>query len=212
MAESTNYFEKVWQERVKNEDDYKPPAQKARLDKLENSLKALTQQSVVLDYGCGFGEFTELISKQGFKTFGLDTSPTVVKRNNERFSDIEFVCAPTIPCEIANDTFDMIWCSEVVEHVHDTNAIFSEFSRLLKPNGYLVLTTPYHGWFKNLLLITLGFERHFNVEWDHIRFWTRKSLTQMALKHGLTPKKWSSVGRIPICAMSYYVTFKKQID
>ena len=58
--------------------------------------------------------------------------------------------------------------------------MLKELNRVLKPGGVLILTTPYHGLIKNLLLVLFNFDRHFNdLNGGHIRFFTVRSLTNL---------------------------------
>ncbi|HLJ91629.1 MAG TPA: methyltransferase domain-containing protein, partial [Gemmataceae bacterium] len=135
-----------------------------------------------------------------------------IEFNRRDFPALEFVQLEQDHVPLPDQSFDAIWCSEVIEHVYDVHAIFAEFARLLRVGGRLILTTPYHGWLKNLLVITFGFDRHFDVEWPHIRFWTKRSLTKIAGAHGLKPVTWDSVGRIPCLAKSFFVVFERRAD
>jgi 2-polyprenyl-6-hydroxyphenyl methylase/3-demethylubiquinone-9 3-methyltransferase len=167
----------------------------------------------VLDYGCGRGEFTVYLASLGFRVAGLDLSSEAIRFNQQDFPQLEFVQVDgDEPAPFEDGGFDAIWSSEVIEHVYDVHAIFAEFARLLRPGGKLVLTTPYHGWLKNVLVVTFGFERHFNVEWQHIRFWTRKSLTKVAGDHDLRAIEWNSIGRVPMIAKSFLAVFERGIS
>src|SRR5512147_1690274 len=46
------------------------------------------------------------------------------------------------PLQFAPATFDVIICSEVIEHVYSPDDLLDEIARLLKPKGYAILTTP----------------------------------------------------------------------
>ena len=188
------------------------PTTPARKQLLHRYLNDLPQGSRVLDYGCGRGEFTDYLATLGFRVAGVDLSALAIEFNRRDFPALEFVQLEQDHVPLPDQSFDAIWCSEVIEHVYDVHAIFAEFARLLRVGGRLILTTPYHGWLKNLLVITFGFDRHFDVEWPHIRFWTKRSLTKIAGAHGLKPVTWDSVGRIPCLAKSFFVVFERRAD
>ncbi len=99
----------------------------------------------ILDVGCGRGWLTSLLSSFGHFT-GLEPVPEVVAYARSLFPSLEFVVS-TPENYIANQafkTFDLIICSEVIEHVHHDEQFqfLFDLSRLLKPKGCLVLTTP----------------------------------------------------------------------
>lgn len=189
---------------------HKDPTTPERQQKLRRYLHDLPPGSKVLDYGCGRAEFTAYLASLGFRTVGLDLSEQAIQFNRRDFPSIEFVLSrANEPCSFVAGHFDAIWASEVIEHVYDVHAIFAEFSRILRVGGKLIVTTPYHGWLKNILIVTFGFERHFDVEWQHIRFWTKRNLTKVAGAHHFKPLVWDSVGRVPWLAKSFFVVFER---
>lgn len=210
MHDPTTLHDAAWTTTADRNRLYKDPTTPARKAKLAQALAGLPKDGRVLDFGCGRGEFTEFLASKGYRAVGADLSPEAIRFNQRDFPNIEWsTIEADKPTPFATASFDAIWCSEVVEHVYDVNGIFAEFSRLLKPGGLLVVTTPYHGWLKNLLVVTLGFDSHFDIEGQHIRFWTKKSFGKIAGKHGLSPILWDSVGRVPWLARSFFVVFKK---
>ena len=210
MHNATSLHDDGWAATASRDLLYRDPTTPDRKRLLSRCLSHLPPGSKVLDYGCGRGEFTEYLASLGYRAVGMDISPNAIAFNRRDFPELEFVEADIdghAPFE--DGLFDAIWCSEVIEHVYDVHAIFAEFSRLLRVGGRLLLTTPYHGWLKNIVLVTFGFERHFDVEWQHIRFWTKRSLSKVGNDHDLRPIVWASVGRIPLLAKSFFVRFKR---
>lgn len=213
MADLKGLHDAGWAQTADRAALYADPTTPARKSRLRRYLADLPPKSRVLDYGCGRGEFCEFLRGIGFSVAGLDLSPVVIEYNRRDFPDMEFeVTEAGQPAQFPDESFDAIWCSEVIEHVYDVNAIFADFARLLQPGGKLLVTTPYHGRLKNLILALFGFEKHFNVEWQHIRFWTRKSLAKVAAAHGLRPVAWDTVGRVSWLAKSFFAVFRKDND
>jgi 2-polyprenyl-6-hydroxyphenyl methylase/3-demethylubiquinone-9 3-methyltransferase len=69
---------------------------------------------------------------------------------------------------------------EVVEHVYAPRSFAATIFDLLEPGGIAVLSTPYHGYLKNLAIAALnGFDKHVNPLWDygHIKFWSQRTLS-----------------------------------
>ena len=75
----------------------------------------------------------------------------------------------------ADGAFDLVWASEVIEHVSDTARWLSEVRRVLTPGGVLLITTPSHG---RLRLALGGLERFSEPLGDHLHLYTRRSLTE----------------------------------
>lgn len=91
--------------------------------------------------------------------------------------------------------FDVCYCSEVIEHLLDVAGFVREIHRVLAAGGLLLVSTPYHGWLKNLALVTLNFEGHFDVTGQHIRFFTPSSLTATLQAGGFCVDRVTGLGR-----------------
>jgi hypothetical protein len=75
------------------------------------------------------------------------------------------------------------------------------FARKLLPvGGYLVISTPYHGYLKNIALSIFNkWDKHHTVLWHggHIKFWSRKTLTQLLQDNGFEVVGFVGAGRFP---------------
>jgi len=112
----------------------------------------------VLEIGCGDGYSLELFKKEynecNYK--GVDISEKALaickdKGFDVKLGDIE----KEIPYE--DNSFDFIIAGEVIEHIHEVDKFVSEISRILKPNGILVITTPNLTCWYNRIFMFLGF-------------------------------------------------------
>lgn len=122
-------------------------ARKHLLDFVEKNLDF--QGKVGLDAGCDGGFLTFYLVKNGAKKiYGIDLSPGFIKKNIKnakkwkltgktffRVGDVE-----KLPYK--DKSFDFIVCSEVLEHVENPKKVISEFKRVLKKGGVVLLTTP----------------------------------------------------------------------
>ena len=72
-----------------------------------------------------------------------------------------------------------------------------------------MLTTPFHGRLKNLVVALQYFDRHFNnVDGGHIRFFTRVALRALLLRFGFTEVSFHTIGRVPALAKSMFVVYQ----
>jgi 2-polyprenyl-6-hydroxyphenyl methylase/3-demethylubiquinone-9 3-methyltransferase len=146
----------------------------------------------------------------GYEAEGVDISSVVINDNKNKFPDMKFnLVTPDTRIPYPDASFDVIFCSEVIEHLYDVNFAFSEFDRLLRPGGLLMLTTPYHGLIKNIVIALRYFDQHYRIDWQHIRFFTKESLGGMCLNHNFKPFRWWRVGRIGPLARSFFVSCRK---
>jgi 2-polyprenyl-6-hydroxyphenyl methylase/3-demethylubiquinone-9 3-methyltransferase len=76
---------------------------------------------------------------------------------------------------------------------------------LLEPGGVAIISTPYHGYLKNLAIALMGeMDRHYTALWDHghIKFWSTRTLGQLLTEVGFKKIEFIRVGRIPALAKS----------
>jgi ubiquinone/menaquinone biosynthesis C-methylase UbiE len=133
----------------------------------------------VLDLGCGEGDFAAAAVQAGAaEAVGVDVAAEAIRRARARHPDLRFERVDdTLP---ENDAgFDLIWCSEVLEHVLDTARLLSEARRVLRTGGTLLVTTPAHGLRRRLGLALRGWEEHFDPRGPDLRFYTARSLTDL---------------------------------
>jgi len=132
----------------------------------------------VLDLGCGEGDFAAAAAKAGAEVLGVDVAAEAIRRARSRHPDLRFErVQETLPAQDA--TFDLVWCSEVLEHVLDTARLLSEARRVLRTAGVLAVTTPAHGRLRRLRLAVTGWERHFDPRGADLRFYTARSLREL---------------------------------
>ena len=99
---------------------------------------------------------------------------------------------------IFKEKFDAIVSLEVVEHLFDPKKFVRQMKNCLKPGGIFVLSTPYHGYLKNLSIAFLGkFDSHVSPLWDggHIKFWSKKTLTKLLNDEGFHDIQFEGAGR-----------------
>jgi SAM-dependent methyltransferase len=88
--------------------------------------------------GCGTGWLTSILSEFG-KVVGVDLAPEAARK---RHPNIQFIGADITNWQPELDHFDVVVSQEVIEHVNDQAGLIGVIHRLLRPGGYLILTTP----------------------------------------------------------------------
>jgi SAM-dependent methyltransferase len=131
----------------------------------------------VLDLGCGAGRFVRAVQDHGAHPIGVEIAEAALQRARANAPDADLRLAdPDQPLPLEDGEIDLVWCSEVLEHVADTAHTLSEIRRVLHSGGRLLLTTPYHGRVRDTAIALARFERHFDPLGQHLRFYTRRSL------------------------------------
>jgi len=159
----------------------------------------------ILDLGCGNGWLTNYLIEKGYDVYGIDASVTGIeiaqKKNPTRFFLQDFTKG-TLPAELRSIKFNTIVSTEVIEHVYDPRGYIDNCKNILASSGggELILSTPYHGYLKNLALsITGKMDHHFTALWDggHIKFWSVKTITALLKEKGFQDINFVGCGRIP---------------
>ena len=166
----------------------------------------------ILDLGCGNGSVTKYVKSIGYYVEGIDPSIQGIEIARIESPDIKFYVGDTSKSMTFDEKYDLIYSLEVIEHVYDPYDYMNFLASNLRNNGVAIISTPYHGYFKNLVLALTGkLDAHFTALWKngHIKFWSKKTLSFLSSTQGLTLIQFTRVGRIPILAKSMIVVLKK---
>tara|TARA_Y100000022_G_scaffold200724_1_gene217824 strand:+ start:4323 stop:5030 length:708 start_codon:yes stop_codon:yes gene_type:complete len=151
----------------------------------------------ICDVGCRNGKFTGLIkSKHNCNIIGIDGSEYALSRAKKlNFDDLLLVDDFSKDnLKIRDNSFDLIICKDVFEHLINPNHLVGEIHRILKPNGLLLSHVPNHfpfwGRLKFLIENNLDTFRYFpssgRDDFPYIRFFTLKSMIKMFAKNNLS--------------------------
>jgi 2-polyprenyl-3-methyl-5-hydroxy-6-metoxy-1,4-benzoquinol methylase len=156
----------------------------------------------VLDLGCGNGSLSQQIAKQGHEVIGVEDSSSGVLYASQNFPECSFLNASVydLPYSDLGNTFDLVLSIDTIEHLLYPRELLRAAKRCLKPAGNLIITTPYHGYLKNLAIALLGkVDRHFNPLWDggHVKFFSAKTLTHLVEQEGFVNCQFKFAGRLP---------------
>jgi SAM-dependent methyltransferase len=153
----------------------------------------------VLDLGCGAGRFVRVLAEAGADPVGVEIAEGALARARRNLPGADLRLAePDGTLPLAHGECDLVWCSEVLEHVADTAYLLTEARRVLRPGGRLLLTTPDHGRLKAVLIALARFEAHFDPLGDHLRFYTRRSLATTLDATGFTVTAITVAGGLPL--------------
>jgi SAM-dependent methyltransferase len=157
----------------------------------------------ILDIGCGNGYWVGEFLSRGLRAVGVDPSSegiAIARAAHPTGRFEQLTVAPDILGQLDEEPFDIVFSTEVVEHLYDPRAWAAGAFNALKPGGRIVCSTPYHGYWKNLALAIAGrWDGHANPLWDggHIKLWSRNTLSQLLREAGFVDLKFRGAGRLP---------------
>jgi len=164
----------------------------------------------VLDLGCGNGSLSNELARSGMQVTGVDFSDSGIARARANYPKVRFeqqdLCLPLDASY--HQQFDAVISTEVIEHLLLPRKLMQNARAALKPGGLFIVTTPFHGYWKNLLLaLTNGFDAHWHPLRDHghIKFFSRDTLTTLFTESGFASLEFRTAGRIPLIAKSMIV-------
>jgi SAM-dependent methyltransferase len=154
-------------------DDPGPPP-----EHLAQFVAELPEAEHALDLGCGDGRLTAGLRANAVTA--ADVSAVALRRAARHLPGAEIASlVPDEPLPFVDGEFELVLCTETIEHVRDVQLFLSEVRRVLRPGGGLALTTPDHGRRTALRMLRNGFESEFDPLSPHLRFFTGRSLTQL---------------------------------
>jgi 2-polyprenyl-6-hydroxyphenyl methylase/3-demethylubiquinone-9 3-methyltransferase len=154
----------------------------------------------VLDVGCGEGRFTAELANAGARVVGVDVAEEPLRRARARHPELDLrLLAGEDGWELEDAAFDVVWAGEVIEHVADTAAWLSEVRRVLRSGGSLLMSTPAHPrlTLMRLVLSKRAFAGHFEPRGEHLRFYSRETLTRLISDFGFERIDVRSAGGPP---------------
>lgn len=104
------------------------------------------EQRCVLDLSCGTGYGSDYLGAYAGRIVGIDCAPEVVAKDRADYprSNVSFLAMDACALAFRDASFDGIVSQDTIEHIQDDCRFVSELTRVLKPNGVLVIFTP-HG-------------------------------------------------------------------
>jgi 2-polyprenyl-3-methyl-5-hydroxy-6-metoxy-1,4-benzoquinol methylase len=183
-----------------------------RLDYIIQHIQSLKKEGLkVLDVGCGNGNISRAIASLGYTVKGIDLSSESIEtaKKLNTFDNASFEC---IDAEkfVGKEAFDVIVCSEVIEHLNHPEVLLKTISQIISPDGIVIITVP-NGYGPREFLVTkpvqklnasgfakvivglkrlLGYKNAMvqsnNPDLTHIQFFTKGSLKQLVSQFNLS--------------------------
>ena len=163
----------------------------------------INKYGLMLDVGCGEGRhiFGVMQNYPDMKCIGLDMDQDSLNRAEEGYEyfksisnvDANFMKGSAYSLPFPNDSFDLIVCSEVLEHLHEYNDAVKEIHRVLKPGGKFYASVPASWPEKICWKLSIEYQ---NQPGGHLRIFNQKKLVSEIEKLGfkiLSSEKFHSI-------------------
>jgi SAM-dependent methyltransferase len=152
----------------------------------------------VLDLGCGAGRFLAALREAGAEAVGVELAEAAAERAraNVPGADVRLL-EPDGSLPLGHGEIDLVWCSEVLEHIPDVSHALLEVRRVLKPGGRALITVPFHGRVQAAAVALTRFDAHFDPLGQHVRFFTRASLAAALENAGFEDVDITAAGGLP---------------
>ena len=181
--------------------------------RLLGSLNAPPAERRLFELGSGNGSVANALTELGWDVTGVDPSTEGIAQAQAAYPELKLATGSAYD-DLAGqyDRFPVVLSLEVVEHVYAPRDYARTLFDLLSGGGTAILSTPYHGYWKNLALALTGkMDAHFTALWDHghIKFWSRRTLSELLREAGFVDIRFERVGRVPALAKSMIAVARK---
>ena len=197
-------------------DNADPPHQPLYLDIVLRYLRAQPNIVRVLDAGCGDGNFTSSLADAGFEMIGIDLGHGGITKAKKRYPQICFLHG-SLYDDLRSlskiDSFDAVVSVEVIEHLYSPRSFIRRVHEALAIGGLLIVTTPYWGYLKNILLaVSNRMDNSLTALWEggHIKHWSYRTLKTLLEENGFELLAFHGTGRrIPYLWMGMVMVARK---
>lgn len=185
---SYNYEDSIWGRGLATKKWTDPS--NVRLRRALRAFSGLKSGAKILDIGCGAGVFIRSIKHErgDWECYGADISRTAIAEAQKAGDGVRYACFDgRMP--YADNEFDAVMFTDVLEHVEDPDSFMKECARVLKPGGVLFAYVPCEGDATSLwhLLDNIGVKKGLTKKFaGHINFFSRAEVLHLFIKNSLT--------------------------
>lgn len=159
--------------------------EKIRINKV---LRLIGRNKSILDLACWDGSISEIIKKNNNKVLGIEISDNAIKKARAKGIEVFDIDLNSNWSNNVAEKFDVVFAGEIIEHIFDTDNFLKQVWQVLKPSGFLVITTPNVASLGRRLLLLLGRSPLIevtarNYDAGHIRYFTFSSLLKLLLEN-----------------------------
>ena len=179
-----------------------------------DELNLPDREQRLFELGTGDGSVAYELTRCGWDVTGVDPSAEGIEQAQIAHPELKLTRGSAYD-DLATEygQFPVVLSLEVVEHVYAPRQYVRTVFDLLATGGTAIISTPFHGYWKNLALALTGsMDDHFTALWDHghIKFWSKRTLSMLLEEAGFVSVRFELAGRIRPLAKSMIAIARKQ--
>jgi SAM-dependent methyltransferase len=158
------------------------------LKRVRRLLRASPPGKKFLDVGCNIGYMVKAAHQAELDAYGIDIDQAAIETACQNFPQAgHFECISIEDLAARGDSFDIVYMSEVIEHVRDPDGFMAAVSKILRPGGLLYLTAPDGAHF--------AVPKNFS-SWgmvcppEHLTFFSRAGMRKLLARHNLSIERF----------------------
>ena len=169
--------------------DYLSPVTIKRYNELLDKFEQFRKTGKIIDVGCGIGYFLEIAKKRGWEVYGTEYTDEAIKICSSK--GIKMSLGKLNPKNYDSEMFDIITSFEVLEHINNPIEEINNFSKILRKEGLVYLTTPN---FNSLLRYKLNEKYDVITYPEHLSYYTPKTINNLFNKLNFRKFKLQTTG------------------
>lgn len=171
------------------------------------------QDKRLFEVGFGNGWIAGDLAARGYDITGIEPSESGVNIARSAYPELNLFSGNAYDdLQAEYGTYPVVYSIEVIEHCQYPRRFLKTVYDLLEPCGTAIISTPYHGYIKNLVIALLAkSDSHFDPLWDegHLRFFSEKTLKLLLLEAKFTSIRFIKSGRMAPLYKSMIAVAKK---
>jgi SAM-dependent methyltransferase len=196
-------------------------AAQLNLDQIRHQLRTHAGGDRILDLGCWDGETASYYAPDGLDIYGVELSLTAMKQANAR-GVRGMCCSLEDGLPVAGASFDLVSSNQVIEHLADTDTFLAESYRVLRPGGWVVVSTENMSSWHNIVALVFGWQafsltnvtqKRYGIGnpmallrdaeprekgWEHLRIFSFRGLRELLEAHGFVEVSVVGAGYYPL--------------
>lgn len=146
----------------------------------------------ILDVGCATGFLGAAVKMDKNYVCGVEISQKAAKKAKKVLDDVVVENIEEVRLPYPQEYFDVIICSDVIEHLFDPRSALTKLRKYLKPSGKILVVVPNVAWIGLRLSLLIGrweYKDYGIMDYGHIRWFTKRSIIRLLSESGYEVEK-----------------------